>query len=63
MTSSLAPNDAYPNLKILTSTLLIAYPGLTHEMLDYEIQGAFVKSSQNAALQKQPLPEAINPQI
>jgi len=37
MTSSLAPNDAYPNLKILTSTLLIAYPGLTHEMLDYEI--------------------------
>ena len=40
----------HPNLKILTSTLLIAYPGLTQEMLDYEIHviREFVKSSQNA---------------
>ena len=34
MTSSLAPTDAYPDFKNLTST----YPGLTQEMLDYEIQ-------------------------
>jgi len=34
MTSYLAPTDAYPTFKILTST----YPGLTQEMLGYEIQ-------------------------
>jgi hypothetical protein len=37
----------HPNLKIFASTLLIACPGLTQEMLDYKIQviREFVRSN------------------
>ena len=47
MTSYLAPTGAYPTFKIVTTALFLGtYPGLTQEMLDYEIQAirGFVES-------------------
>jgi len=50
MALSLYSQHPASNIQNLTFTLLIAYPGLTQEMLDYEIHviREFMKSSQNA---------------